>query len=149
MSEIKITREDGDTGGRHGAALDGLGVAMTNGRADPVTAIPPRPLAKTPRMAGRGVMTDTDITHDIAAGRYSLTIEGVEAHLDYQRKADGTVHITHTLVPKVLGGRGLGKRLVTRAVEDAIAKGLPIASSCWFATELIEKTPPWKAALAT
>ncbi|MEM7766905.1 MAG: GNAT family N-acetyltransferase [Pseudomonadota bacterium] len=89
----------------------------------------------------------TDIQHDIAARRYSLTIEGIEAHLDYDRRADGAIHITHTNVPRMLGGRGLGKQLVTRAVEDSLAKGLPVASSCWFATELIEAHPDWKAAL--
>lgn len=90
----------------------------------------------------------TEIFHDVGARRYSLSIEGVEAHLDYERLGDGTVHITHTIVPEVLGGRGLGKQLVTRAIEDALAKGVPIASSCWFATELIARDPAWKAALA-
>jgi len=90
----------------------------------------------------------TVIQHDGSARRYSIILDGVEAHLDYERRSDGAIHITHTLVPKVLGGRGLGKQLVTRAVEDALAKGLPIASSCWFATELIEGNDTWKAALA-
>ena len=89
----------------------------------------------------------TEITHDAAARRYSLTINGAEAHLDYERDSAGAMRITHTNVPQMLGGRGLGKRLVARAVEDALAKGMPIASTCWFATELIEKNPEWKAAL--
>lgn len=89
----------------------------------------------------------TDIAHDVGARRYSLVIDGVAAHLDYERGSDGTVHITHTTVPTMLGGRGLGKQLVTRAVEDALAKGVPIASSCWFASELIARNGAWKAAL--
>ena len=89
----------------------------------------------------------TEISHYMTARRYTLSIDGVEAQLDYERRSDGALHITHTLVPEVLGGRGLGKALVTRAVEDALAKGLPIASSCWFATDLIARNPNWKTSL--
>lgn len=90
----------------------------------------------------------SDIHHDVSAGRYSLSIEGLSAYLDYERRSDGAVHILHTQVPQALGGRGLGKRLVARAAEDAISKGLPISSSCWFATDLIQKNPDWAGALA-
>ena len=58
------------------------------------------------------------------------------------------MHITHTIVPDRIGGRGLGKRLVTRAMEDAIVAGDKVSSSCWYATALIEKKPDWTAQLA-
>ncbi len=86
----------------------------------------------------------TEIVHEMSQRRYSLAIDGVEAHLDYERRPDGGLHITHTIVPDVLGGRGLGKQLVRRAVEDAAAKGVPVTSSCWFATDLLARNPAWK-----
>ena len=90
-----------------------------------------------------------EIRHDEAAGRYSLVIEGREAYLLYDRPQPGVTRITSTVVPDALGGRGLGKRLVARAVEDAIeVRGEKIASSCWFATALIEKNPDWSRRLA-
>ena len=93
-------------------------------------------------------MSGETITHSVAHRRYSLVIQGTEAYLTYERTRADTVHITHTIVPDRLGGRGLGKRLVTRAVEDAIAAGDRVSSSCWFATALIEKKPAWAARLA-
>ena len=93
-------------------------------------------------------MSETEIKHDTNAHRYSLVIDGTEAYLTYERPAKDRIQITHTIVPDKIGGRGLGKRLVTRAMEDAIAAGDKVSSSCWYATALIEKTPDWAAQLA-
>ena len=90
-------------------------------------------------------MSGETIRHDAARQRYSLVIDGIEAYLTYDRPGDARMHITHTIVPDSLGGRGLGKRLVARAMEDAIAAGDKVSSACWFATALIEKKPAWAA----
>ncbi|KCZ54316.1 hypothetical protein HY29_14870 [Hyphomonas beringensis] len=90
-------------------------------------------------------MSTADITHDETHQRYSLYQDGVEAYLTYERPQAGHKHITHTIVPGELGGRGIGKRLVKRAMEDIIAAGETVSSSCWFASALIEKTPEWAA----
>ncbi|MFN7163284.1 MAG: GNAT family N-acetyltransferase [Hyphomonas sp.] len=89
-----------------------------------------------------------DITHDAARRRYSLVIDGVEAYLTYETPKPGHRHITHTIVPDALGGRGLGKRLVTRIMKDVISANETVSSSCWFASGLINKTPDWAGALA-
>ncbi|MGA1343192.1 MAG: GNAT family N-acetyltransferase [Hyphomonas sp.] len=86
----------------------------------------------------------TEITHDAVRQRYSLVIAGVEAYLTYERPAPGHRHITHTIVPDSLGGQGLGKKLVTRIMDDIIAAGETVSSSCWFATGLIGTRPDWK-----
>lgn len=88
-------------------------------------------------------MTDISISHDENRMRYSLFEDGLEAYLTYERPRMGHRHITHTIVPGAMGGRGIGKKLVTRAMEDAIAAGETVSSSCWFASALIEKTPEW------
>lgn len=91
----------------------------------------------------------TEITHDADRKRYSILIDGIEAYLTYETPFPRIMHITHTIVPDTLGGRGLGKRLVTRAVEDAIMiNSLQLSSDCWFATKLIDKNPDWKKHLA-
>lgn len=89
-----------------------------------------------------------DIRHDAARRRYSLSIDGVEAYLTYERPKPKHRHITHTIVPDALGGRGLGKRLVARVMEDVIADGETVSSSCWFASALIDKSPDWAKLLA-
>ena len=93
-------------------------------------------------------MSSETITHDAVRRRYSLVVDGTEAYLTYERVRADVIHITHTIVPDAIGGRGLGKQLVTRAVEDAIAAGDRLSSSCWYATALIEKKPAWAAQMA-
>ena len=89
-----------------------------------------------------------DIRHDAARRRYSAVIDGVEAYLTYERPKPKHRHITHTIVPDALGGRGLGKRLVARVMEDVIAEGETVSSSCWFASALIDKSGDWAKLLA-
>jgi predicted GNAT family acetyltransferase len=91
---------------------------------------------------------DQDILHDTARQRYSLVIDGLEAYLTYERPAPGHRQITHTIVPDGLSGQGLGKKLVTRIMDDIIAAGETVSSSCWFATGLIGTRPDWKRKLA-
>ncbi len=98
-------------------------------------------------MARRGPVSADGIHHDETRHRYSLRLEGVEAYLTYEQPREGLIHITHTIVPEAIGGRGIGKRLVHRAVGDALARGDALSSSCWFATVLIEKKPAWREAL--
>ncbi|WP_291199889.1 GNAT family N-acetyltransferase [Hyphomonas sp.] len=85
----------------------------------------------------------SDIHHDAARRRYSLVIDGVEAYLTYERPKPKHRHITHTIVPDALGGRGLGKRLVKRIMEEITADGETVSSSCWFASALIDKSADW------
>jgi len=93
-------------------------------------------------------MSEIIHTESDRAGRYALALDGHEAELTYVRPSPNLIVIEHTIVPKALGGRGLGKRLVKRAVEDAIEAGDRVGSTCWFATALIEKFPAWKAVSA-
>jgi predicted GNAT family acetyltransferase len=83
------------------------------------------------------------IQHDTTRQRYFVLIDGAEAYLTYERPKAGHRHITHTIVPDALSGRGLGKRLVTQVMQDVIAAKETVSSSCWFASGLIEKTPEW------
>ncbi|MGH1421522.1 MAG: GNAT family N-acetyltransferase [Hyphomonas sp.] len=93
-------------------------------------------------------MTDTPaVTHNPERQRYSLMIDGVEAYLTYKRPKDGHVKITHTIVPKAIGGRGLGKHLVARIMADIIAADETVSSSCWYATAKIDDNPDWAARL--
>lgn len=90
-------------------------------------------------------MTSTEITHDPARQRYSLIVDGTEAYLTYERPSAGQRKITHTIVPDAIGGRGLGQRLVARAMQDIIAADETVTSSCWYASALIDKKPEWAA----
>ena len=93
-------------------------------------------------------MSTLAIQHDENLMRYSLFEDGLEACLTYERPRTEQIHITHTIVPGSLGGRGIGKALVAATMQDVISSGEVVSSSCWFASALIEKTPEWAAVQA-
>jgi predicted GNAT family acetyltransferase len=65
---------------------------------------------------------------------------GAEAELIYHLNGRRLVLI-HTEVPDALGGRGLGGRLVTTALDRAEREGLTIVPWCPFARDWLERHP--------
>ncbi len=63
-----------------------------------------------------------------------------EAELSYHLNGSRLVLI-HTEVPDALGGRGLGGRLVTAALERAGREGLTVVPWCPFARDWLERHP--------
>lgn len=76
-------------------------------------------------------------------GRYFIRLEGHEAEMTYSRAGATRIIIDHTGVPDALKGRGLGKRLVERAVEDARRDGRKIIPLCPFAKAQFARNPAW------
>ena len=77
-------------------------------------------------------------------GRYVVVLDGHEAEMTYSRAGTSRIIIDHTGVPSELGGRGVGKALVERAVLDARAEGFKIIPLCPFAKATLEKHPEWQ-----
>ena len=77
-------------------------------------------------------------------GRYVVVLDGHEAEMTYSRAGATRIIIDHTGVPSELGGRGVGKALVERAVMDARAEGFKIIPLCPFAKATLEKHPEWQ-----
>lgn len=72
------------------------------------------------------------IQHDDANCRFTTTVEGVNARVDYEVEA-GVLVITHTIVPPAIGGRGIAGYLVQAAFDHARAKGLKVRPECSYA----------------
>ena len=87
------------------------------------------------------------IGHDAVAQRFAITVDGVEAHLDYEL-AGKTMTITHTIVPPEIGGRGIAGQLVAAAFETARAQGWRVVAQCSYAAAWAEKHPEVKDLLA-
>ncbi len=90
-------------------------------------------------------MSDLDIKREDGetGGRYVVNVDGHEAEMTYSRAGKGLIIIDHTGVPEALGGQGVGKELVLRAIEDARSEGLRIIPLCPFAKAQFDKHPEW------
>jgi uncharacterized protein len=80
------------------------------------------------------------ISHDGGARRLSVEVEGQMARLDYE--LDGAVmSITHTFVPRPIGGRGVAAELMRSALELAAAHGWTVKPVCSYAIAYMQRHP--------
>jgi predicted GNAT family acetyltransferase len=61
------------------------------------------------------------------------------AYLEY-KITKGELVIMHTMVPKSLGGKGIGSQLVESAMRFAQAENMTIRSECTFAEKFLSST---------
>lgn len=77
-----------------------------------------------------------------SATRFETTVDGHEAHVDFER-TDGTMVITHTSVPAVIGGRGVAAELIKAAFDAARRDGLKVSPVCSYAAVWLQKHPDY------
>jgi len=78
------------------------------------------------------------VTHDAAAGRYEVTVDGHRSVCEYELNGHRMV-FTHTLVPPELRGRGMAEKLVRTALADARAAGRKVVPACSYVAKFIER----------
>ena len=95
------------------------------------------------------------ITHHAQGqgGKYIAEIEGETAtgYLEWEPRrglpgedvASDVRVATHTIVPSVIGGRGIARRLVERLVADARDKGFKIVPQCSYVAAKFDENPGW------
>jgi len=87
------------------------------------------------------------ITQNTAKHRFELTIDGHTAFTEYAPKP-GVIDFVHTVVPEALGGRGVGSKLVSGALDSVRAQGLKVIATCPFVAGYIAKHPEYQDLLA-
>ena len=88
-----------------------------------------------------------EVINNEAEHRYELEVDGQLAIAEY-RLRPGRISFTHTEVPDALEGRGIGKRLVKAALDDARAHGLKVVPICPFVKHYIDTHPEEQDLLA-
>ncbi len=82
------------------------------------------------------------ITHNSKTQRFETTLEvngkNYTGYISYKLQGDNIVY-DHTIVPKELGGRGIGSTLVKHALEFAQAKNKKVVPQCWFVEKYISR----------
>jgi predicted GNAT family acetyltransferase len=78
-------------------------------------------------------------------GWYVARIDGIdaEAQLAYRRTGPRLIVAVHTEVPEAFRGRGVGRLLATRMVEEARKQGVKIIAQCSFVKAERQKHPDW------
>lgn len=84
-------------------------------------------------------------------GRYTARVAGsdAEAELTWRNAAPGTRIAAHTGVPDAFRGKGVGRLLVTRMVDDARAQGFKIIPRCSYVEAERRKHPDWADVFTT
>ncbi len=85
---------------------------------------------------------DIPIRDNVAEHRFEAEIEGNVAFVDYTRRGD-TIRYTHTEVPHVLEGRGIGSALAKYVLDYAMTNSLKVVPSCPFITEYMGSHPEY------
>ncbi len=78
------------------------------------------------------------ISHDENAQRFSTEVDGQHAELEYTL-ADGVMTITHTRVPRAIGGRGIAAELMRSALQAARERGWDVDPACSYAAAYMRK----------
>ncbi len=79
-----------------------------------------------------------DIGHDSAVQRFTTTADGHQGYVEYALD-DGTMLITHTVVPSAIGGRGIAGMLMRAAFEHARSQGWKVRPACSYAESWARK----------
>lgn len=80
--------------------------------------------------------------------RFELVVDGHIAFIEYIISNDQTMFLTHTEVPKALGGKGIGSKLVNLVFEYIKENNYTLAPLCPFVAKYLTKNLQWKEILA-
>ncbi len=88
----------------------------------------------------------SDVVNNKADHRYELTVDGHLAATYYTLLGD-VITFVHTEVPKELGGKGIGSKLVKGALDQVRSQGLKVIAQCPFVKAYIDKHGEYSALL--
>lgn len=89
-----------------------------------------------------------DVVNNTDRHRFELAAEGHVAAAYYDLRP-GVITFTHTEVPKELGGKGIGSKLVKGALDQVRRDGLKVVPDCPFVKAYIAKHPEEADVLAS
>ena len=80
------------------------------------------------------------LIHNEPECKYEYHIDGHIAYITYDDK-DGNMHLTHTIVPEELAGKGLAKILLEDVLEQIKKAGKKAVAECSYVVKYQEKNP--------
>ena len=80
------------------------------------------------------------VLHNTDKHRFEVNIDSDTAELNYHL-TEGGIIFTHTGVPSLLEGRGIGSALVKTGLQYAKDNNLKVQSLCWFVDKYRQRHP--------
>jgi predicted GNAT family acetyltransferase len=80
------------------------------------------------------------LIHNEPECKYEYHIDGHIAYITYDDQ-DGNMHLTHTIVPDALAGKGLAKQLLEDVLEQIKKDGKKAVAQCSYIVKYQEKNP--------
>ena len=79
---------------------------------------------------------ELNVIHNPGACRFEVVKDGHVAVLEYQ-KEEGKIIFTHTGVPEVLGGQGIGSMLARAGLDHARSQSRKVVPLCSFVVKTL------------
>lgn len=80
--------------------------------------------------------------------RFEMAVDGHIAFIEYILTNDNVMFLTHTEVPKELGGKGVGSSIVEKTLDYIKNHNYTLAPLCPFVAKYLVKNPDWQTLLA-
>lgn len=80
--------------------------------------------------------------------QYEFHVDRYVPLIEYIVSKDGNIYLTHTEVPRGIGGRGIGTKLVEKTLEDIDNRNQKVVPLCPFVAGFIKKNPEWMHVVA-
>ena len=89
----------------------------------------------------------SEVTDNPAMCRFEMASGGAVALVEYRREGDH-IALTHTEVPEVLSGQGVGSKLVRGVLDRLRVEGSKVVPRCEFVAAYVERHPVYRDLLA-
>ena len=83
----------------------------------------------------------SEVRDNPARSRFEMASDDEVALVEYRRKGDGRIVLTHTEVPEALSGQGVGSKLVRGVLDRVRAEGSKVVARCEFVAAYVERHP--------
>ena len=81
------------------------------------------------------------LIHNETESKYEYHIDEYVAYITYDEDEKGNMHITHTVVPDELSGKGLAKALLEDVLEEFKKNNKKAVAQCSYVVKYQEKHP--------
>lgn len=89
-------------------------------------------------------MKEYELIDNVEENRYEFRVDKYIPKIEYIKRGNVEIYLTHTEVPPALEGQGIATQMVQKVLADIEEKGLSLIPLCPFVIGYIKRNPEWK-----